>query len=70
MGDSKGLYEKYDVQDEDGEPVRGAFVLEPTNDPAAREAIRTYAAETDNDALAEDLRDWVNRYLPVSDSDD
>ena len=70
QSNDRGLYEKYDVQGEHGEPVRGAFVLEPADDPAAREAIRTYAAETDNDALADDLRDWVNRYLPAGDADD
>jgi len=53
-----GLYEKYDVR-KDGEPVRDCFVLEPELDSAAREALIRYAEATDDDQLAEDLREWV-----------
>lgn len=64
----RGLYEKYDVR-EDGEPVEGCFVLEPESDPAARKALLAYADATDDEALADDLCQWVNRYL-VTDHDD
>lgn len=53
-----GLYEKYEVT-KDGEPVEDCFVLEPEDDSAAREALIRYAEETDNEELAEDLREWV-----------
>lgn len=53
-----GLYAKYEVT-KDGEPVEDCFVLEPENDSAAREALIRYAEETDNEELAEDLREWV-----------
>lgn len=54
----EGLYCKYEVR-KDGEPVSECFVLEPANDPAAREALRTYAEETDDDSLAMDLGNWI-----------
>jgi len=54
----RGLYEKYKVY-RDGEPVSSCFVLEPADDPAAREAIIRYAEVTDNDELADDLLEWV-----------
>jgi hypothetical protein len=57
--DDDGLHEKYDVY-EDNEPVQDCFVLRPHNDPAAKEALLVYAEQTDNKALAQDLRDWVN----------
>lgn len=57
----QGLYGKYDVR-KDGEPVAECFVLEPTDDPSARAALATYAATTDDDALAEDLRAWLAAY--------
>lgn len=54
----RGLYSKYEVT-KDGESVEGCFVLEPEGDSAAREALIRYAEETDNEELAEDLREWV-----------
>jgi len=54
----RGIYAKYEVT-KDGEPVEGCFVLEPEDDSAAREALIRYAEETDNEELAEDLREWV-----------
>lgn len=54
----QGLYEKYEVR-KNGEPVVDCFVLEPENDSAAREALIRYAEETDDEELAEDLREWV-----------
>ena len=53
-----GLHSKFEVL-RDGEPQEGCFVLNPESDPAAREAIDTYAEATDNEALAADLRDWL-----------
>ena len=51
-----GLYEKYEVY-EDGERVENCFVVEPQSDEAARAAIRKYASETWDSALADDLRE-------------
>lgn len=53
-----GLYSKYHVE-KDGESVDECFVLEPADDPAAREALEAYADATNNDELADDLREWV-----------
>lgn len=58
MSNEDGLRSKYEVL-KDGEPQDGCFVLKPEEDPAAREALWTYADETDNDELAEDLKDWL-----------
>lgn len=58
--DQKGLYEKYEVR-KDGELQTGCFVLKPATDPAAREALKTYARETDNEELAEDIDELVSR---------
>lgn len=52
----EGLYAKYEVR-KDGEPVEECFVLEPEDDRAARAALKAYAAATDNDELAEGLRE-------------
>ena len=52
----QGLYAKYDVT-KDGESVEDCFVLEPEDDRAARAALKAYAAATENDELAEDLRE-------------
>lgn len=54
----RGLYGKYEVR-KDGEPVEECFVLEPESDSAARKALIEYAEATDNEQLAEDLREWV-----------
>lgn len=54
----RGLHAKYEVR-KDGETVEDCFVLEPEDDSAAREALIRYAEETDNEDLAEDLREWV-----------
>lgn len=62
--DKRGLFGKYSVE-KDGEPVEACFVLEPEDDPAAREALVAYADATENDALAEDLREWVAQERPV-----
>jgi len=51
-----GLYTKYEVR-KDGEPVEDCFVLEPGDDRAARAALKAYAAATENDDLADDLRE-------------
>jgi len=58
--DGEGLYDKYEVT-QTGAPVLGCFVLEPESDPDAREAIRAYAGATDNDQLADDLREWMDQ---------
>lgn len=55
-GTERGLYEKYSVT-KDGEEVTDCFVLEPEDDRAARAALKTYAAVTDNDELEQDLRE-------------
>jgi len=56
----QGLYDKYEVN-KDNEPVESCFVLEPESDSAAREALWTYADETDDDELADDLKEWLLR---------
>jgi hypothetical protein len=56
--DWDGLHAKYEVF-EDGERVENCFVLEPETDSAARAALIEYAEETNNEDLAQDLRDWV-----------
>lgn len=56
----KGLYPKYEVF-KDGERVvdEECFILEPEDDPAARIALAAYADVTDNEALAEDIIEWL-----------
>lgn len=54
----EGLYSKYEVR-KDGEPVEDCFVLEPEDDAAARRALEAYARGTDDEELAQDLRNWV-----------
>lgn len=51
-----GLFDKYEVR-KDAEVVENCFVLEPADDPAGRAAIKAYAAATENDRLAGDLRE-------------
>lgn len=58
-GTEQGLHEKYVVY-KDGELQSGCFVLKPSTDPAARVALLTYAHETDNDQLAEEIKEWVD----------
>jgi len=53
---STGLYAKYEVR-KHGDPVEDCFVLEPSDDPAARAALRAYASATDNEELEADLRE-------------
>lgn len=57
-GTERGLYEKYEVRKE-GEPVDDCFVLEPTDDKAALEALRTYSRVTPDHELAVDLQCWI-----------
>jgi hypothetical protein len=66
--DQSGFYEKYAVK-KDGTPVRNCFVLEPESDPAAREALIQYAEATDNETLADDLREWVTDLCTQGDRD-
>jgi len=68
MNSKDGLYEKYEVR-KDGEPVEDCFVLEPADDSAAREALIRYAEETDEEELAEDLREWVTSLCTRGDAD-
>ncbi len=56
----EGLKIKYDVfKVSDGSPVYNCFVLRPDRDHAAVEALRAYAATTENRALAADIIQWV-----------
>jgi hypothetical protein len=60
MDNTTGLYGKYRITKSDGSPVTGfKFVLSPETDPAAREALRTYAFETPNHKLADDIAVWL-----------
>lgn len=55
-----GLKRKYIVLKSDtGEAVENSFVLRPDKDPAAVEALRAYAAATQNKTLAADIINWV-----------
>jgi len=58
-----GLYHKYKViKRSTGEEVTsGCFVLIPAKDKVARKAIYTYAKETDDEELREDLLAWMGR---------
>ena len=54
MSEQRGLYDKYNIPS-------GSFLLKPERDSAARAALRTYAAVTDNEQLSADITEWVNR---------
>lgn len=56
--EQSGLYEKYEVR-KDGEVVEDCFVLEPESDEAAQAALATYALETGDEDLLEDLDAWL-----------
>ena len=61
-----GLKAKYLVFKADtGEKVDNCFILRPDKDPAAEEALRSYASATDNETLAEDIYNWVGKGEPV-----
>lgn len=62
----KGLYEKYTlINNETGEEVQeNFFILKPEKDEAARKALLAYAEATDNEQLADDLRNWVTPVVP------
>lgn len=60
----KGLYGKFLViKVVDGTVIDDCFILRPQKDPAAVKALQTYAAHTENRALAEDLYKWVGRTM-------
>lgn len=56
----EGLKIKYDVfKVNTGEPVYNCFVLRPSIDKAAIEALKRYAEVTENKELAGDIIVWV-----------
>jgi len=57
----KGLYSKYTLINNDtSKPVTGKyFILKPENDIAAVKALLTYAENTDNKLLSNDILDWL-----------
>jgi len=58
----QGLIHKYNVfKEETGEQVTDCFVLRPEKDDAARIAMLAYARATWNDALAQDIRKWMEQ---------
>ena len=66
MEPKPGLYEKFTVVRNVGEDKPGEqfFVLSPTHDPMAREALRCYAAAARREgltALASDIWDGIER---------
>jgi hypothetical protein len=64
-----GLYNKYTViNKETGEETTDRlFILKPDKDPAARAALKAYAAATDNEKLAKDLIHWADyEFLPCA----
>ena len=55
-----GLKRKFVVFRADtGELIENCFVLRPDKDPAAVDALRTYAKSTDNETLSSDIINWV-----------
>lgn len=62
----EGLKGKYLVFKADtGEQIVNCFVLRPEKDPAAVEALRAYANNTDNKTLAEDIYNWIGKDASV-----
>ena len=60
QSDYEGLKRKYVVLKSDtGECVENCFVLRPNKDPAAKAALKAYAAATKNEKLAEDIMSWL-----------
>jgi hypothetical protein len=65
----KGLYAKYLVFKNDGDPIKNlvgdCFVLRPTTDDAAYDALWTYVDRIEDDPdkqqLADDLRTWLRK---------
>lgn len=56
----EGLKVKYDVfKVEDGKQVYNCFVLRPSKDKAAIEALKRYAEVTENKELSADIMVWV-----------
>jgi len=63
MDEERGFYLKYQVRHADGSELSPGmvFVLRPDRDPAAWDALMTYGFSTQNDALASDLLEWLER---------
>jgi len=56
----QGLYNKYEVL-QDGQLVEElCFVLKPKTDPIALMALETYACNTHNLRLRQDLHEWID----------
>lgn len=56
----KGLYGKYIVRKRsDNSIVTNCFVLRPDRDDAAIAAMLAYANATDDESLAQELREWA-----------
>lgn len=68
---NRGLYNKYKIINrETGQEVEGnLFVLKPGTDPAARAALFTYAAVTDNRQLAIEIHAWVSTLPDILECD-
>ena len=60
----RGVYGKYKIERTDGKPMKKGFrfVLSPEHDPAALEALKTYADKTENKQLAEELKHMIYAY--------
>jgi hypothetical protein len=58
----QSLYKKFTaIKNSTNEEVKeDVFVLIPSKDPAAIEALRTYARETNNLQLSEEITHWLN----------
>ena len=54
----KGLYKKFVVL-KNGKLIEDCFVLRPTKDNAALQALKMYAEYTDDEELKEDLEIWI-----------
>lgn len=62
--EQKGLYDKYMViKVVDGTVIENCFILRPDKDPAAVKALQAYAAETENNVLANEIYAWVGKLL-------
>jgi Zn finger protein HypA/HybF involved in hydrogenase expression len=72
MGDQdRGLYNKYQIINrETGKEVNGSyFVLNPVKDYAARQALETYAKNTNNESLMGDLLAWIETMPKLQECD-
>lgn len=72
---NEGLYQKYVIRKADGSPINPDaqyFVLRIDTDPNARKALLRYSSliSESNPALAQELYEWVMKYMPADERSD